>query len=263
MCTPALVFERVTKEYRTGWLSQHSLRAVSDVTLSLGRGQIFGLVGPNRAGKTTLVKLLLSLCRPTAGQIVRLGRPAADLQTLAQIGYVHENQAFPRYLTVPQLLYYYGALSLLPEPLVRQRVPRLLAQVGLADRLREPITNFSKGMIQRLGLAQALLNEPELLVLDEPSEGLDLEGRQILRSVLTEQRQRGRTVLLVSHLLADVEQLCDAIGVLVAGRLVWSGPLQELTGGAAGSLEAALSRLYTQQDGEAALRSSHTQEHRS
>jgi ABC-2 type transport system ATP-binding protein len=118
-------------------------------------------------------------------------------------------------------------------------------------------------MIQRLGLAQALLNEPELLVLDEPSEGLDLEGRQILRDVLREQRQRGRTVLLVSHLLADVEQVCDAVGVLVAGRLIWSGPVAELTQGVAGSLETALSRLYAQFGGEASGQPAQAREARS
>jgi ABC-2 type transport system ATP-binding protein len=165
-----------------------------------------------------------------------------------KVGYVHENQAFPRYLTATALLEYYGALTLLPEPDVRARVPRLLELVGLADRAREPITRFSKGMVQRLGIAQALLGEPELLVLDEPSEGLDLAGRQLIRDLVAEQRRRGHAVLLVSHLLPEVEQLCDRAAVLVAGQLKYLGAVSGLTSdpatGAARSLEQALQALY-------------------
>jgi ABC-2 type transport system ATP-binding protein len=147
--------------------------------LRIESGEVFGLLGPNRAGKTTLVKMLLSLCRPTAGEVFRLGRPLSDRSTLGQVGYVHENHAFPRYLSAADLLEYYGALTLMPSDLVRERVPRLLERVGLADRSREPIARFSKGMLQRLGIAQALLNAPRLLVLDEPTEGLDLNGRRL------------------------------------------------------------------------------------
>jgi ABC-2 type transport system ATP-binding protein len=221
---------------------------VAGVSFAVQRGEVFGLLGPNRAGKTTLVKLLLSLARPTAGTVRRLGQPAADRRTLARVGYVHENHAFPRYLTATALLEYYGALSLLPEPTVRARVPQLLERVGLADRAGEPITRFSKGMVQRLGIAQALLNEPELLVLDEPSEGLDLAGRQLIRELVAEQRRRGRGVLLVSHLLPEVEQLCDRAAVLVGGQLRFLGPLSELTAdpdtGAPRPLEQALQSLY-------------------
>src|SRR5262249_26144062 len=149
------------------------------------------------------------LCRPTAGRVLRFGRPAADRRTLARVGYVHENHAFPRYLSATALLHYYGALALLPEPVVRERVPQLLERAGLADRAREPIARFSKGMVQRLGVAQALVNDPDLLVLDEPSEGLDLAGRQVIREVIAEQRRKGGAVLLVSHVLGEVEQVCD------------------------------------------------------
>src|SRR5262249_46092731 len=161
------------------------------------------------------------------GRALRFGQPAADRRTLARVGYVHESPAFPRYLTARGLLEYYGALTLMPEPDVQARVPVLLEQVGLADRDREPIARFSKGMVQRRGLPQALLNEPDLLVLDEPTEGLDLAGRQLLRQVAAEQRRRGRSVLLVTHVLSEVEQLCDRVGVLVGGRLVFIGPLAE------------------------------------
>ena len=168
------------------------MEALRDVTLHVEPGEVFGLLGPNRAGKTTLVKVLLSLCRPTAGAASRLGPPVADRSTLAQVGYVHENHAFPRYLTAAGLLEYYGRLTLLPAEVVRERAPSLLKRFGLADRGREPIARFSKGMVQRLGLAQALLNEPDLLVLDEPTEGLDLDGRRLMREVAAEVREPRR-----------------------------------------------------------------------
>jgi ABC-2 type transport system ATP-binding protein len=241
-------FDAVIKDYPTGLFKSRPLRAVAEVSFRVEPGEVFGLLGPNRAGKTTLVKLLLSLSRPTAGCVVRLGQPAADRRTLARVGYVHENHAFPRYLSATALLEYYGALSLLPEPDVKARIPELLERVGLADRAREPIARFSKGMVQRLGVAQALINDPELLVLDEPSEGLDLSGRQMIRDLAAEQRRRGHSVLLVSHLLTEVEQLCDRVGVLVAGRLAFLGPLSDLTRdpvtGAHRPLEQALRELY-------------------
>lgn len=237
----------IAKIYRDGPFRRRGVEALRDVSLRIEPGEVFGLLGPNRAGKTTLVKLLLSLCRPTAGEVFRLGRPASDRSTLAQVGYIHENHAFPRYLGAAALLEYYGALTLMPYERVRERVPRLLERVGLADRGKEPIARFSKGMLQRLGLAQALLNEPRLLVLDEPTEGLDLGGRHLLRDVAREVRQRGGSVILVTHVLSEVEHLCDRVGVLVAGRFVHVGPLAELThdeSGSPRSLERTLKDLY-------------------
>jgi ABC-2 type transport system ATP-binding protein len=244
----AAEFDHVSKHYPAGTLGTRKLQAVADVSLSVAAGEAFGLLGPNRAGKTTLVKILLSLCRASSGKARRLGRPSSDRATLARVGYVHENQAFPRYLTAADLLEYYGALTLLPESEVRKRVPPLLERVGLADRSNESIARFSKGMVQRLGLAQALLNEPDLLVLDEPSEGLDLSGRQLVRDVVAEHKRQGKTVILVSHVLAEVERVCDRVGVVVGGRLVHVGPTAELTRdpatGAARPLEHALQELY-------------------
>jgi ABC-2 type transport system ATP-binding protein len=245
---PAVEFDGVSKVYPGSLFWRRPIQAVSDVSLRIEAGEIFGLIGPNRAGKTTLVKLLLSLCQPTAGTIQRLGRPLSDRSTLGQVGYVHENHAFPRYLSAEELLHYYGALSLIPYEVLQGRVPQLLERVGLADRSKEPIARFSKGMVQRLGVAQALINAPRLLVLDEPTEGLDLAGRELLRNVMAEVRQQGGSVLLVSHALTEVEQVCDRVGVLVNGRLVHVGPLDELTcpvkDAQPRSLEAALQELY-------------------
>ncbi len=220
---------------------------VDQVSFHIERGEVFGLLGPNRAGKTTLVKMLLSLCRPTSGQIVRLGQPAADRRTLARVGYMHENHAFPRYLDARELLWCYGAMTLIPYERLGPRVEEMLSLVGLADRAGEPISHWSKGMVQRLGLAQALLNEPDLLVLDEPTEGLDLDGRVLLREVVERQRRAGRTVLLVSHVLPEVEQLCDRIAVLRRGSLAFVGKVAEFIRDSAGQnrpFEQALGQTY-------------------
>jgi ABC-2 type transport system ATP-binding protein len=244
----AAVFETVGKFYRTGTWRRTGVQAVKGINLHVPPGSAFALLGPNRAGKTTLVKLLLSLCRPTEGKITRLGKPANDTSTLARVGYMHENQHFPRYLTAAELLGYYGGLSLVPAEVLKTRIGELLRQVGLADRQSEPISRFSKGMVQRLGLAQALVNDPELLVLDEPTEGLDLAGRQLLRRVIAAQKARGGTVLLVSHVLTEVEQTCDRVAVVVGGRIAKVSSIAELTrdpkSGAARSLEDALRPIY-------------------
>jgi ABC-2 type transport system ATP-binding protein len=224
----AVRFDEVTKVFAAGPFRRGGVRALDDVSLSISAGEVFGLIGPNRAGKTTLVKILLSICRPTVGRIQRLGRDSRVRSTLARVGYVHESQAFPRYLTARSLLDYFGALSRQPAAVVRRRIGELLEQVGLADRSREPIGRFSKGMLQRLALAQALINDPELLVLDEPSEGMDLAARRLLHDIIRDRQRRGYTAILVSHLLADVERLCDRVAVLHNGRVAFAGRIDEL-----------------------------------
>jgi ABC-2 type transport system ATP-binding protein len=241
--TAVAEFEGVSKVYRLGLLRPTPIRAVADVTFRVEAGEVFGLLGPNRAGKTTLVKLLLALCRPTSGRVTRLGRPASDAATLARVGYVHENPAFPRYWNAAGLLEYYGAMTLMDEPTVRRRAGELLGRVGLSDRCREPIAGFSKGMVQRLGLAQALLNDPDLLVLDEPAEGLDLVGRRLVHEVIGERRKQGKSVVLVSHALSDVAALCDRVAVLAGGRLSFLGTLADLTAGSR-PLEEAVQDLF-------------------
>lgn len=247
--TAAAVFDQVVKTYPTGLFGRgEGIPALRGVSLTVPTGGIFGLLGPNRAGKTTLVKLLLSLSAPTEGTITRLGEPLSDRKTLARIGYMHENHAFPRYLSATELLTFYGGLSGVPIEVLPEKVEQLLERVGLADRKKEPIARFSKGMVQRLGLAQALINDPELLILDEPTEGLDLSGRQLLRQIVKEFKAAHKTVLLVSHVLPEVEELCDTLTVLVAGRVIHSGTMAELLrdagSGGKRSLEAALKPLY-------------------
>ena len=245
----AAQFDHVVKHYPAGLFRRFGINAVHDVSLCIPQGQIFALLGPNRAGKTTLIKLLLTLTRPTRGTITRLGEPVTARRTLARVGYMHENHAFPKYLSAGEVLRFYGGLSALPANLIDERVPVLLAKVGLADRASEPISQFSKGMVQRLGLAQALMNDPDLLILDEPTEGLDIDGRQLLRSVIQERRTAGKTVILVTHALSEVEALAEEVAVLVAGQVAYRGRVEELLAGSSRdsggrNLELALRQVY-------------------
>jgi len=248
MNTPAAEFIDVSKTHRPPLRPGRAVQALRGVSFAIQPGEVLALLGPNRAGKTTLLKILLGLCRPTEGRVSRLGLPLSARCTLARVGYLHENQAFPTYLTASSLLGFYGALAGISPSSLRSRVPALLGRVGLADRAHEPIARFSKGMVQRLALAQAVLAEPDLLVLDEPTEGLDLDARGLLRQVVDEQRKAGKTVLVVSHSLGEVAQLCDRLAVLVEGRLAYLGPLKPLlrdpVTGRGRSLEAALGPIY-------------------
>ncbi len=242
-------FHGLSKRFHTGLVRRKTVCALRDVTFAVPRGSVFGVIGPNRAGKTTLIKVLLGICRPTSGVIVRLGRPAQDRATLARVGYLHESQAFPQYLTAATLLRYYGQLSPVPRRELNDRIPRLLEQVGLADRAHEPIATFSKGMSQRLALAQSLVNDPELLVLDEPAEGMDLVARKLLDEVIRRRQRENKTAILVSHSVADVQRLCDKVAVLRGGSLVFCGPLGELLEDGAAprspdALQEALEPLY-------------------
>jgi len=235
----AAVFQNVSKVYQGSW-TRPRITALDRVNLVVPWGEVFGLIGPNRAGKTTLVKILLSIAHPTDGRIMRLECPWSDRSTLAQIGYVHENPSFPRYLSAWQVVEGYGRLSGVSGKQLRERTGALLQQVGLADRGRERIARFSKGMLQRLALAQALVNDPKLLVLDEPSEGMDLPARRLLHQIIRDRRDSGASVILVSHALDDVERLCDRVAVLCGGRLVSEGRVEELAGAADANREHAL-----------------------
>jgi ABC-2 type transport system ATP-binding protein len=238
MTRPIVEFQNVCKTYRSGWPRGRTIHALRDVSFSVSRGCVFALLGPNRAGKTTLVKSLLSICRLTSGDILRFGRTLSDRSTLARIGYMHESPAFPRYLTAPAFLNYYGGLSLLNRRELAERIPRLLEEFGLDDRTGEPISNYSKGMLQRLALAQALVNDPDLLVLDEPTEGMDLSARKLLHRVILRRKRQGKTAILVTHNMEDVRRLCDEAAVLRGGKLAFCGPLDKLIGRSADVAES-------------------------
>jgi ABC-2 type transport system ATP-binding protein len=249
MPNPVAEFVDVSKTYQAPLRPGRRVEALRGVSFAIEPGEVFALLGPNRAGKTTLLKILLGLCRPSEGRAFRLGRPLSERGTLARVGYMHENQAFPRYLTARKLLEFYGELSGISPSVLRTRVPALLDRLGLADRAHEPIARFSKGMVQRLALAQSLLTEPDLLVLDEPMEGLDLSARLLLQEIVADQRRAGKTVLVVSHALGEVAQVCDRLAVLVEGRLAYLGSLASLLRdpdqGCERSLEAALGPIYS------------------
>ncbi len=249
MTRPVVEFLSVSKIYRVGLLRRRAIHALRDVSFRVRSGCVFGLLGPNRAGKTTLVKALLSICRPSSGTIVRLGRDVSQRGTLARVGYLHESPAFPRYLTARAFLDYYGALTLLTQRALAARVPRLLDEVGLNDRAGDAIAGYSKGMLQRLALAQALINDPELLVLDEPTEGMDLSARKLLHEIILRRKEQGKTAILVSHSMDDVGRLCDEVAVLRGGQVAFQGMLSELTGdgprrGGIDSLHQALEPIY-------------------
>jgi ABC-2 type transport system ATP-binding protein len=240
---PSLEWIGVGKDYPGNRHAGGKVRALDGVSLRLDSGEALGLAGPNRAGKTTLLKLALSLCRPSSGQILRFGISAIDRSTLTRVGYVHEAPAFPTYLNASDLLDFYGALSGMTRGSRRRLIPELLERVGLDDRRRAPISTYSKGMLQRLGLAQAMVNRPQLLVLDEPDAGLDLPGRDLIVDLVAEHRQRGGSLLLVSHQARAIENLCERVAVLVAGRIVHDGPVGALAG-TSSDLESAIRALY-------------------
>jgi len=205
------------------------IEALRGVNIQVGRGEIFGLLGPNGAGKSTLVKIMMAVVRPTHAVGTMLGRPIGHRGKLAVTGYLPEDHRFPGYLTGAKLLDYYAAMSKIPRDRRRTRAAELLERVSMAKWADTRIDKYSKGMLQRLGIAQALMNDPELVVLDEPTDGLDPVGRRDVRNLLAELRNKGTTVFLNSHLLSELEMVCDRVAVLVDGLVARQGTLSELT----------------------------------
>lgn len=227
----AIQTEGLTKVFRSRW-SGRELRAVDDISLRVRRGTTFGLLGPNGAGKTTFVKMLLSCTHPTAGRAMVFGRDSREPEARRPIGYLPENHRFPTYMTGRDMLDFYSALSGMDETARRGRIPEMLNLVGLDERARDlRLGKYSKGMLQRVGLAQALMHSPQLLVLDEPSDGVDPVGRKHIRDVLQTLEQQGVTIFLNSHLLAEVELFCREVAIIQNGRLALSGTVEELTSG--------------------------------
>ena len=194
--------------------------AVRGLTLNVRRGEVFGFLGPNGAGKSTSVKMLLGLVKPTSGQGQLLGQPIGHRETRARIGFLPEHFRFYDWLTSTELLRLHGRLYDISAGTLRQRIPLLLDTVGLSPHRDKQLRHFSKGMLQRIGLAQALLNEPDLLFLDEPTSGLDPVGRRLVRDIIKAQRDRGATIFLNSHLLSEVEITCDRVAFIKAGEVL-------------------------------------------
>ncbi len=218
----------LTKDYFTGFWRPRPYRALDRLTLSVERGEIFGFLGPNGAGKTTTLKLLMQLIAPTAGRAAILGKPAGDVGARRRIGFLPENPTFYDHLTAEELLTYFGSLFGYRGVERRSRASRLLDQVGIGAERRLQLRKFSKGMVQRVGLAQALLNDPDVVFLDEPMSGLDPLGRRQVRGLILALRDRGCTVFFSSHILADAEALCSRVAILAGGRLVAEGRLSEI-----------------------------------
>lgn len=222
------------KVYRTGfWLNQ-KLVPLKGCTLRVNQGETFGLLGPNGAGKTTLLKILLGIIRATSGQASLLGKPLGDRAVKHRVGYLPENPYFYDYLTGWEFLRYTAGLFQIPPAVQHERITQLLELVGLAQSAarKKQLRQYSKGMLQRIGMAQALINDPEVVFLDEPMSGLDPLGRYQIREIIVSLKKQGKTIFFNSHVLSDVEMICDRIAILAQGELICSGSINDLLGSA-------------------------------
>jgi ABC-2 type transport system ATP-binding protein len=219
----------LTKHYRPGLFKRKNILALEKVSLSVEQGEIFGLLGPNGAGKTTFVKLLLSIALPTSGTATVLGHSLGQRALKEQCGYLPESHRYPGFLNAMDTLIFFGRLNGLPESTLKDKASSLLEMVGLKDWAKVKTKKFSKGMLQRLGLAQALVNDPKLLFLDEPTDGVDPIGRKEIRDLLLQLKTQGTTIFLNSHLLSEIELMCDRVAILNKGKVVRTGSISELT----------------------------------
>jgi len=235
--------EGLTKHYNTGFWRPRPYVALQDLTFSVGQGEVFGCLGPNGAGKTTTLKLLMQLIFPTAGRAEILGRPVGDLAVRKRIGYLAENPYYYDNLTAEELLQYFARLFGSSASEGRRKASQLLDEVGIGAERRFQLRKFSKGMVQRVGIAQALVNDPEVVFLDEPMSGLDPIGRREVRELILRLRDRGCTVFFSSHVLSDAEALCSRVAILAKGRLVANGSLDDLVAFQAQGWELVVSGL--------------------
>ena len=231
---PVVQTSGLTKIYRTGfWLNQ-KIESLKKCSLTVYQGETFGLLGPNGAGKTTLLKTLLGIVRPTSGRAWLLGHPIGDRRVKQQIGYLPENAYFYDYLTGWEFLQFIAGLFEIPPDVQQQRIPQLLDLVGLSKTAarKKQLRQYSKGMLQRVGMAQALINDPDVVFLDEPMSGLDPMGRYQIREIILSLKAQGKTIFFNSHVLSDVEKICDRVAILANGELICIGSLDELLGNA-------------------------------
>ena len=238
-----LRIEGLTKEFRLG-LGRQRVVALDRLDLEVEPGEIFGFLGHNGAGKTTTIKLLLGLLAPTAGRAWILDRPIQDVAVKQHVGFLPESPYFYEYLTAAEFLTFYGQLFGLSRQALAKKIDDLLTMVSLADARHLPLRKFSKGMLQRIGLAQALINDPQIVILDEPMSGLDSIGRRDVRDIILRLKDGGKTIFFSTHILPDVEMICDRVGILVKGQLRAVGAVHELVGAATvTSVEILVERL--------------------
>ena len=229
---PVVQTWNLSKTYRAGFWMNQKIESLKSCSLSIYRGETFGLLGPNGAGKTTLLKTLLGITRPTTGKAVIFGQPIGDRQVKQKIGYLPENAYLYDFLTAWEFLEFVAGLFQISKGKQRQRIGELLDLVGLAQSTakKKKLKQYSKGMLQRVGMAQALINDPEIIFLDEPMSGLDPMGRYRMREIVLSLKQQGKTIFFNSHVLSDIEQICDRIAFLALGELICQGSLDELLG---------------------------------
>jgi ABC-2 type transport system ATP-binding protein len=219
----------LTKVYTSGLFKKFEVHALDDVSLEVNKGEIFGLLGPNGAGKTTFIRILLGITYPTTGEAFLLEKPVSHYQVKSRIGYLPENHQFPRHMTGERILTYFGKLSGLDNYTLRNKCEELLNLVNMTKWKGVRIKKYSKGMLQRIGLAQAMINDPDVLFLDEPTDGVDPVGRKEIRDILKRLRDRGKTIFLNSHLLSEVELVSDRVAILKKGKVIRSGATTEFT----------------------------------
>jgi ABC-2 type transport system ATP-binding protein len=225
---PAIEADALTKDYYVGFWRPKPYRALDGLSMTVEEGEVFGFLGPNGAGKSTTLKLLMGLIFPTSGRAQILGKPLGDLAARKRYGFLPENPAFYDYLTAEELLSYFASLYGLRGPERTRRVSDTLDEVGLGAERRLKLRSYSKGMIQRVGVAQAVLNRPDVVFLDEPMSGLDPLGRRDLRQLMLRLRDRGCTVFFSSHILSDAEAMCSRVGIVAQGRLIAQGRLTDI-----------------------------------
>jgi ABC-2 type transport system ATP-binding protein len=224
---PVIQTRNLTKIYRDFW-GRKKVRALNSLSLEVRKGEVFGLLGPNGSGKTTTLKLLLGLLFPTEGSLKVLGRPAEDVEKNERIGYLPEESYLYRFLNAEETLDFYGRLFRMSGEQRRERSRELIKMVGLEQARRRQLKEYSKGMTRRIGLAQALINDPDLVLLDEPTSGLDPIGTREMKDLILKLREQGKTVVMCSHLLADVQDVCDRIAILYSGELKVMGQVDDL-----------------------------------
>lgn len=227
MSQPAVIVENLKKSYLLGWKGPY-VQALKGISFTIPKGAVCGLLGPNGSGKSTTLKILLGLIQPDEGRALIFGKPGSHRETRQRLGYLPEGPYFYRYLSAYELVHFFAQLSGIPSKEIKARVEEVLQLVGLAGLARQPVGTFSKGMLQRIGLAQAVVHDPDIVILDEPTAGMDPEGVIAVENLIRELKALDKTVILCSHQLSQVESLCDQVAILYKGNLICSGALSSL-----------------------------------